>query len=382
MKHNRIEYLDSLRGLASLSVVLSHFFLGYGIDSKSKLINFSPLHFFYDGFAAVTFFFVLSGYVLTLSLSKNETLELNSFFLKRIFRIIPSYIFVLFFSLFLYFFFNVTHAIPDSNVWLNTFWGLPLDLINFLKQIVFIKPEDGFAELVPQNWSLLVEIKFSFLIPFLFLIYKKTNFTIFSALNLVLYLFFDLPVFIFHFSLGIFLAMNQDLIITSFTKFKIKLKWISLGLIILMYTYRFTIPMYYYYFAREYSLFLSNEDLIWAITGLGSFSILVYCFTSVRLQSILNLKIFRFIGKISYAIYLSHMIFLIFVLPKFISILNSFEIIDDSLVLTLSLLLLFLMTIIFSYLITFFIEIPIANYGNKISKKNIHLNRLIYKYKN
>lgn len=371
MKHNRIEYLDSLRGLAALSVVLSHFFLGYGIDSKSKLINFSPLHFFYDGFAAVTFFFVLSGYVLTLSLKKNDALELKSFYLKRIFRIMPSYIFVLFVSLFLYFFFNITHTIPDSNIWLNTFWGLPLDFTNFLNQIVFIKPLDGFAELVPQNWSLLAEIKFSFLIPFLFLVYKKTNFIFFSTLNLVLYLFFNIPVFIFHFSLGIFLAMNQDLIIASFIKVKIKYKWILVGLIILMYTYRFTIPMYYYYFAREYSLFLSSDDLIWIITGLGSFSMLVYCFTSVKLQSILNLKIFRFIGKISYAIYLSHMLLLIFVLPKFINLLNNFEIINNYFVMISSLFFLLLVTIIFSYFITTFIEIPFANYGNKIIKNKI-----------
>lgn len=44
--NNRIEHLDSLRGLASIIVVFSHFFLAYGIDINFKAVTYSPLHFF------------------------------------------------------------------------------------------------------------------------------------------------------------------------------------------------------------------------------------------------------------------------------------------------------------------------------------------------
>jgi peptidoglycan/LPS O-acetylase OafA/YrhL len=70
----RIAYLDTLRGLASVQVLLSHsmlaFFLGTAFASPSSgtLVGYlaaSPLFFLFDGASAVCIFFVLSGYVLT-----------------------------------------------------------------------------------------------------------------------------------------------------------------------------------------------------------------------------------------------------------------------------------------------------------------------------
>jgi peptidoglycan/LPS O-acetylase OafA/YrhL len=70
----RIHYVDTLRGLASIQVLLSHamlaFFFGLALASPSSgtLVGYlaaSPLFFLIDGAAAVCIFFVLSGYVLT-----------------------------------------------------------------------------------------------------------------------------------------------------------------------------------------------------------------------------------------------------------------------------------------------------------------------------
>jgi peptidoglycan/LPS O-acetylase OafA/YrhL len=70
----RIPYLDTLRGLASIQVLLSHsmmaFFLGiyFAAPSSWTLAGYlaaTPLFFFLDGASAVCIFFVLSGYVLT-----------------------------------------------------------------------------------------------------------------------------------------------------------------------------------------------------------------------------------------------------------------------------------------------------------------------------
>ncbi|MBD0726673.1 hypothetical protein B6A10_15995 [Flavobacterium sp. L1I52] len=369
MKEQRIEYLDSLRGLASISVVISHFVLAYRLDLVFKAVNYSPLHFFYDGFAAVTFFFVLSGYVLALSMKNRDQIGLIPFYLKRIFRIMPAYIFVLFISLLLHLLFKVTHTIPDSSSWINLFWNQPLDFKNFVGQIVFMKPEDGFAELVFQNWSLLVEMQFSFLIPFLFLIYKKSNFYFFFIFNLVLFFCFNAPIYIFHFSLGVLLAMSQDYILINFKRIKDKYKIALIFFIIFLYTYRYTLPMYYYYVLREYSLILSNDNLIWMITGLGSFLVLLYCFTSKRLQKLLNLNFFKFIGRVSYAIYLTHVIVLIFFVPIFIQYLNNFGIKNTFIILTFSLIFLLLVTVVFSYFLTTFIEAPMAKLGNNFIKK-------------
>ncbi len=70
----RIPYLDTLRGLASVQVLLSHamlaFFIGtfFAAPSSGTLAGYlaaTPLFFLLDGASAVCIFFVLSGYVLT-----------------------------------------------------------------------------------------------------------------------------------------------------------------------------------------------------------------------------------------------------------------------------------------------------------------------------
>jgi peptidoglycan/LPS O-acetylase OafA/YrhL len=70
----RIAYIDTLRGLASIQVLLSHsmlaFFAGTALASPSSgtlagYLAASPLYFAIDGASAVCIFFVLSGYVLT-----------------------------------------------------------------------------------------------------------------------------------------------------------------------------------------------------------------------------------------------------------------------------------------------------------------------------
>jgi peptidoglycan/LPS O-acetylase OafA/YrhL len=74
VNERRIAYLDTLRGLASVQVLLSHsmlaFFLGTAFASprSGTVIGYlaaSPLFFLFDGASAVCIFFVLSGYVLT-----------------------------------------------------------------------------------------------------------------------------------------------------------------------------------------------------------------------------------------------------------------------------------------------------------------------------
>jgi peptidoglycan/LPS O-acetylase OafA/YrhL len=81
-KAPRIAYLESIRGLAAVQVLLLHFLAAFAPDLVFSLpaaaavagyIHLSPLYFLYDGYSAVYIFFVLSGYVLTRSFERNLT---------------------------------------------------------------------------------------------------------------------------------------------------------------------------------------------------------------------------------------------------------------------------------------------------------------------
>jgi peptidoglycan/LPS O-acetylase OafA/YrhL len=75
----RIAYLESIRGLAAVQVLLLHFLSAFGPDmvyeSVSRgfgwYVHASPLYFLYDGYSAVYIFFVLSGYVLSRSFERH-----------------------------------------------------------------------------------------------------------------------------------------------------------------------------------------------------------------------------------------------------------------------------------------------------------------------
>lgn len=94
---NNIFALDGLRGVASLCVILSHSFLMFipgmhtGSDFTSgwqeDVFN-SPFSFFYKGNAAVSIFFVLSGIVLSLSCLRNNDISyIRKAALKRYIRL-------------------------------------------------------------------------------------------------------------------------------------------------------------------------------------------------------------------------------------------------------------------------------------------------------
>ena len=91
----RIGYLESIRGLAAVQVLLLHFLAAFAPDLVFSLpaagavagyIHLSPLYFLYDGYSAVYIFFALSGYVLTRSFERSLA-QPSSQVLARIIRL-------------------------------------------------------------------------------------------------------------------------------------------------------------------------------------------------------------------------------------------------------------------------------------------------------
>src|SRR5690349_21599193 len=144
---DRLEYLDSSRGIAAIIVLIFHTndFIFYNVlDSSTRdFILTSKLQYFLstliNGVNAVSYFFVLSGFVLSYSYLKNNvSLSLVSFSVKRIFRIFPLYILIVL----------LTYVFNYQTIGFNS----------LLKELL-IFPD--IHRLVPPGWSMTVELSFS-----------------------------------------------------------------------------------------------------------------------------------------------------------------------------------------------------------------------------
>jgi peptidoglycan/LPS O-acetylase OafA/YrhL len=92
--------LNALRFFAAYFVVLHH---GETIRHKFGLPNFEGYSFFQMGALAVSFFFVLSGFLITYLLlteiERTETVNLRKFYWRRVLRIFPLYYLLVFIGL-------------------------------------------------------------------------------------------------------------------------------------------------------------------------------------------------------------------------------------------------------------------------------------------
>jgi len=117
-QQKRIEYLDSIRGLAALIVLLSH--VGGAFEWPGiffAVMNWPFLYILFNGKEAVAMFFILSGYVLSKpymdnKLTHSRKIFLPTFYLRRFIRIWSPWFFVFIISIlaqkFLFFAFAMT----------------------------------------------------------------------------------------------------------------------------------------------------------------------------------------------------------------------------------------------------------------------------------
>lgn len=138
----RILTLDSLRGIASFAVFVSHFAIFTRYDTIQKF----PVA---DGSGAVFLFFILSAHVLATSRD-----SLRDFLVKRIFRIYPVYLFVFMCTAIVGLFVEEPRGTGVHMIWLNTSKVWP--------QLLFVPP----LTLVPQAWTLVYELGLSMWLPF------------------------------------------------------------------------------------------------------------------------------------------------------------------------------------------------------------------------
>lgn len=312
--HPRYKQLDSLRGLAALSVFFVHIIGKNAVDSPCvDFLKRTPLGIVFNGGAAVMFFFVLSGFVLSLPFINNEKpLKLTAFYIKRVFRIYPALLFAIVVSVLLKTFVYdkfITAPIPDihSGEW-SGFWNWhwnkehPHELI---KTFVLIGPEFNFNLLDPPIWSLVIEMKISILLPFFIMIIARGS----AVLNIIflfiiVYLTYDhagaWPIGVFY--LGILMAKYKDQITNTIKSWPLMILIVVCCLGIFLYNIGFE-------FAgkiQQHHALLSHTWNSYFI-AVGSCIMMMIVLAKKRLSQFFEYRIFTFFGNISYSFYLIHM---------------------------------------------------------------------------
>ena len=167
-RNHRLRYIDALRGLAILMVILHHshpYFAGltrYRLPLFLEVIS-------KNGDKGVTLFFVLSAYTLSVSLANktaNEKNPLRNYFTRRFFRIAPMY----YLAICLFLLCAIRSPTPVSVA------------ANFL--LIHGSSPYWTNSPVPGGWTVGIEVIFYLLLPLIFLKIKDAA----SALNLFIVL--------------------------------------------------------------------------------------------------------------------------------------------------------------------------------------------------
>ncbi len=162
---NKLQYIDCLRGIAILMVILNH------ADWHLPQMNWYVQALSNYGQMGVQLFFVASAFTLCLSMERRKSDEtLKSFYARRYFRIAPLY--YLGIPLYLFYHSFIEPVMEGKAMGIAEWYNLPNILANVFLVNDFV-PGDANTRVVPGGWSIGTETTFYALFPFIFLLYKK-----------------------------------------------------------------------------------------------------------------------------------------------------------------------------------------------------------------
>lgn len=300
--------LDGLRAIAVMMVVVWH------IEIHKVRFGFKQLFFNDTGFMGVSVFFVLSGFLITYILQVEKTMEtrvnFKAFYMRRVLRIWPLYFFALFFGFFVY---------PGGMSW-GTLVMCLLLVPNIPFMLMHIHP------FVQPIWSIGVEEQFYLFQPQFFRI-KNRNIMLCGIVALTLGM--DITKWIgFRFPSGspmsyvanclYFFRIDQLLMgsIAAILLYNYKNKMGSGRLLIKLLLTKFGQVIAWLCFAGHvfmpslfHNLFANNLLFVLAIIVI----VLNLCMPETSIIQLDN-RLLRYLGKVSYGIYLLHNIALVSVL--------------------------------------------------------------------
>ena len=365
----RFEYLDSARGFAAISVCIWHFLASFFDPLKPGWATSSGWHLFWYSEGAVVFFFVYSGFVLSYSYTgSQQPLTLSgyiSFLTERLFRIYPLFLFILAVSYVLKTAVFPLAAWKYTNAHFHLFWSRGHDLNALFREAILIIPagEPANYRLVPQDWTLGVELVVGATVPLFGFLARKNRLACWVAVAAAI-LIFHFNAHLIEFASGIFIFRSWKDIVNQWNKLGSFLKW-SAGMVAIIF---YSCFFHFSSLLGDERVFIGRiADRLLVILGAGLlFAILV---SSGFVQRVLSLPLFVKIGRTCYSIYMTHMLLLICFADYFMQTLTHWFRLSQTGYLFVAFVIFMIAVLSFSYLCFRFIERPFNRLGKKMSRK-------------
>lgn len=305
--------LDILRFILALFVLVFHV---PEISKNAGLSFYNDLPFFHRGVEAVYWFFVLSGFLLSLLANKEVgtgRFNILRFFMRRVLRIWPVYLLVSLFGLLFYYIILPLLYIPfENNADLATAFLLQFF---FLSNILHAFYDPG--GILTITWSVSVEEQFYLFFPFLvYFVYRIAILrrVVIGFLFLIICgIYFVLPsVGTMMQQLGLYIELFLTGIIIA-ESFYVVAKW-SAGMRNLLFV--FSLLLFFMLFFTDILLVPGNPFLWRMLNGIAA-GIMVLALSTAEKECSIQWLVLG--GKISYGIYMYHMIIitgLVFIFQK------------------------------------------------------------------
>ena len=294
----RIQFLDGFRGLAILLVVIFHAYVQWP-DHYPYGSDYTDFPLFKLGWLGVQLFFLISGFVIFMTLDKSESFTV--FVYKRWLRLFPA---MLIATILIYATLPIFHERPD---------GIPPNILSTLPGLTFTLPSWwskllGFDIPLMESafWSLYVEFKFYIIAGITYFILGR------KFLTPVLVALFCLWIVVYGLSTVLELRLLSVLkVITNALDLK-HFGWFAAG------------SMFYSYFQTKNNKWFSAGILMMVLSSLTvrlesvGFDLEIFVgaliisalfamsFKSSLLQALLQSRVLVLFGFISYPLYLIH----------------------------------------------------------------------------
>ena len=322
--HNKS--LDGLRGLAAFSVVIFHFFCGFvpfleapfypdlfkPLPRQSfwvNLLQYPPLSILHNGHFAVCIFFVLSGYVLSIpffSQPKDDT-RLKARIMGRYLRLNIPIAFAIFLSFLVWlchgYCFQEVSSITGSD-WMKS-WPPDVSIVDLVKQMVYKGVVLGNSSLVPVLWTLRIEFLGSVVLLTYLILTSPSSQYLAVVYAVVIYFVFKQEAFFHLLFLGGMLIgfRGKDGESLLLSNRKVGLVSVAVGILIGGYMQGGIYEMLPV--VTGYWVPFWNMSVFWH--GIGAV-LVVFGVTRGAFSTFLQGDFVLFLGKISFSLYLVHMI--------------------------------------------------------------------------